>query len=186
MARYAYVSRQFLQLFGSMPKSDMDQLDTDAATIFGVATLDLALFGTDGIAITVSAQFDEKLTKRYVTPIGVDPGTGTFSLDDVPLGVKSRVCDIVMFHLWTKRGFNPASVQDQQAIIDAKDAAWKWLDEAADSEKGFIELPRRAITPDIADVSKAGPRSYSEQSPYVAFDQQGKAGREDDGRRRGS
>lgn len=184
MARYAYVSRRFLELFGSMPKSDMDDLDTNAVAIFGVADLNTALFGADGIALTVSGQFDEKLTKRYQTPLGVD-GSGTFNLDDVPLGVKSRVCEIVMFHLWVKRGMNPTSAQDQQAIIEAKDAAWKWLDEAADSEKGFVELPRRAITPDIADVSKAGPRSYSEQSPYVAFDIQGRDGRADDGRGRG-
>lgn len=184
MARYAYVSRTFLELFGSMPKSDLDYLDTHAVTIFGVADLDTALFGSEGIAITVSAQFDEKLTKRYQTPLGVD-GAGTFNLADVPLGVQARVAAVVMFILWTKRGFNAASEQDLQAIIDAKDAAWKWLDEAADSEKGFVELPRRAITPDIADVSKAGPRSYSEASPYVAFDIQSRAGRGDDGRGRG-
>lgn len=176
-----YLSREFLEVFGSMSKADLDDLDERAEEIFGVADLDAALVIIGG---SVSRLFDAKLTKRYVTPFGLD-SEDVFSLARVPEVVQVNVCDVVSYHLWSKRGFNPSSTSDEDAIIGARDRALAWLNEAADAEKGFVELPRRPLEEtDVSAITKGKPKVHSEQSPYVWTREQSKHGRDDD--RRGS
>ncbi|HSC88275.1 MAG TPA: hypothetical protein VLC09_13425 [Polyangiaceae bacterium] len=85
---------------------------------------------------------------------------------------------LVTMSVMLRRGFDP---EDKQAA-DFKEeaaAAKSEIAEAANAETGLFELPLRADTTE-GGVSRGGPFGYSEQSPYVAFDQQAAVGRNED------
>lgn len=169
----AYVDLDFVKAVGSMPAADIDILETAFPGTF------------DAIAGTVTRMFDAKLTKRYSTPFGLD-SLGAFDIDRVPDVIKLNVCDVVIYYLWRKRGFNPGSAQDEDAIIGARDRAITWLQEAADSQNGLIELPLRDTGVDQNAVVKAAPLSYTETSPFVWADRQREIGSGEDSNGRGS
>ncbi|MBX3218914.1 MAG: DUF1320 family protein [Labilithrix sp.] len=154
----AYVDIDYVKLVGSMPASDVDALE--------------ALYpGTvNGVAEAVSRMFDARLAKRYAAPFS----------SPYPEALRWNVAQVVAAVLWQKRGYNPGSAQD--AIIQENKAdALAWLKEAADSEKGLVELPLREDKR-VEGVSRGGPLGYSETSPYVWTDHQRDGGRADDRR----
>ncbi len=168
MTQHAYVDDAYIKSVGLMPTDDVVFLRAQEPEF------------VDGTYLAVSRIFDAKLTKRYVTPFGLE--SGSFVITDVPEAVRFNVAQVCVSRMFAKRGFNPGSKQDEDVIIGERDRAFLWLNEAADAEKGFIELPRRALEPDVSAVAKGSPKVYSEQSPYAGFDRQGQDGRDDDAR----
>lgn len=124
-----------------------------------------------------SASIEAQLRKRYKTPF-VSPfpkqlGTWLVWLTDVPV--------------WMRRGVS--STDEQYAeYVRLRDLAFTQIREAADSEKGLYDLPLLE-TGDASAITKQGPRSYSETSPYVWQDVQRSIARDEDswgeGTRRG-
>jgi phage gp36-like protein len=140
-----YVTIQDVKDLGTLPAEDIDQLEV------------LYLGITLRVATKVSARFDSKLAKRYAAPFQ----------EPYPDALIDQVARVVAYRLTLKRGFNPSSEQDQ-LIKEEKDEALAWLNEAADSKDGMVELPIRQTTPpDVAAVSAGGPLGYSEASPYT-------------------
>ncbi len=176
MTDHAYIDEEYLRVNGAMPSTDVDYLSSNATSIFGEAWAT----AFPKILVAVTRLFDAKLAKRYDTPFGLDD-SGTFDLSRVPEAVKLNVLDVVVHRLYAKRGFNPGSAQDQDAIIGARDRALTWLNEAADAEKGFVELPRRSNPTDQSAVARAQPKFYSEASPYKWTERQVNTAREEDG-----
>lgn len=157
MAAEAYVDGDFIRLVGSMPPADIDALEVLYPGV------------VEGVSKAVSRLFDSKLIKRYAAPFE----------DPIPEALRWNVAHVVVSVLWQKRGYNPGSAQDQ--IIEKNKAeAFAWLTEAADSEKGLVELPLRQGDPEA--VTKGGPLGYSEASPFVWTDIQAEAARFEDGR----
>ena len=68
---------------------------------------------------------------------------------------------------------------------EAADRARAEIKEAADSKEGLFDLPTNDAAGDSAIV-KAGPRWYSESSPFVSADQQERHGLREDCHGRGS
>jgi len=153
-----YVTTEEVKTLGSMPAGDVDALETQQPGLV-VATIR-----------AVSGIFDARLVKRYAAPFATP----------YPDPLKFNVAREVAWRLWLKRGFNPSSAMDQTLEKDHLEAL-EWLREAADSEKGLVELPARQATPgEAAAVNAGGPFGYSEASPYVWTTAQRDAGLEED------
>jgi len=142
---------------GIMPAEDIDELERREPGI------------TERISTKISALFDAKLIKRYAAPFE----------QPYPDVLVYHVAQAVAYRLYLRRGYNPSSEQDAE-IKEANDRAWEWLDEAANSEEGLVELPRRQETPGASAVNKGGPFGYSEASPYTWMDRQREAVRNDE------
>lgn len=123
-----------------------------------------------------SASLDARLRKRYAAPFAAP----------YPLVVQVWLTRIVTLNVWMRRGFSPT---DEEADIYVKQAAQASADikEAADAVEGLFDLPL-AVSPNPSGsgVVKGGPRSYSEQSPYVWRVQQRDIGRQEDRNGRGT
>lgn len=118
---------------------------------------------------TVSSRMDARLAKRYAAPF-VAP---------YPTIAQEWLAHIVSWRCYLKRGVN--SLDSEAAEYKAQhDQALKEIEEAANSDTGLFELPRVQSSPDVAGVSRGGPVSYSEQSPYVWTDSQADIGRQED------
>ena len=146
-----YVAMQDVKDFGAMPGSDVDALEAQSAGI------------TLRIATAVSGVFDGRLRKRYRAPFAVP----------YPEALVMKVAQETAYRLFLRRGFNPTSANDQ-AIAKDHDEVEAWLKEAADSEKGFIDLPL-IDSGGASGVNAGGPLGYSEASPYDWLDVQGGA-----------
>lgn len=110
------------------------------------------------------------LRKRYdVAAMQVDP----------PETAIGWLVDLVTKDAYGARGYDPQGKSDEDAVIKAFDLALEQLQIAADSEKGYLELPLLASRTD-GGVSKGGPFGYSEQSPYRSMDLQRDAARAED------
>ncbi|AUX25149.1 uncharacterized protein SOCEGT47_056930 [Sorangium cellulosum] len=145
-----YVTIEDVRDLGTLPEEDIDQLEAQYPGI------------TLRLATKISGQFDARLIKRYAAPFQ----------EPYPDSLVDNVARVVAYRLTLKRGFNPSSEQDQ-LIKEEKDEALAWLKEAADSEKGLIELPRRQETPGGSSaIDKGGPFGYSEANPYLWTDAQ--------------
>lgn len=118
---------------------------------------------------TVSSRMDARFAKRYAAPF-VDP---------YPTVVQEWLAHIVSWRCYLKRGVN--SLDSEATEYKAQhDQALKEIEEAANSEVGLFELPLKQSTPDGTGVTRGGPMSYSEQSPYVWTDYQAEVGRNED------
>jgi hypothetical protein len=153
--------------------------------------LDLATFRDDTIAaaewidevearypgwiakqLAIKSQWlDGRLRKRYAFPI--DSANAPY-----PLLVTDWLARIVTEMTMRKRGIDATDEQAQQYIDDRKTAEAEVL-EAANAVEGLFDLPLRADTnaPGIVAPQVLG---YSEASPYVAFDIQDAAARNED------
>lgn len=121
-----------------------------------------------------SRWLDARLRKRYAVPFAAP----------APEAVREWLARIVTVRCYMRRGVDP---NDEQftAIKADRDEAVAEVREAADSESGLFDLPFVDAS-DASGVSKGGPYSYSEASPYVWTDVQGTTGRAEDARGEGS
>ncbi len=147
-----YVDKSILKMYGCMPAEDIDALDTQYPGLI------------DQLAKGVSGHFDSMLAKRYGAPFQTP----------YPDVLVYNVAQVVNGRLYLKRGFNPSSEQDK-LIKGAHDDALKWLREAADPEKGLVELPLKQQALGASAVTVGSPLAYSEASPYAWTDQQAQA-----------
>lgn len=145
-----------------MPASDIDEIEA-VASGWVQAQLDYW-----------SSWIDARLTKRYEAPFEAP----------FPVAVTGWLARIVTLRCYLRRGVDPNDPQFEEIRADA-DAAREEIREAADSEVGLFELPLREDTT-ASGVSRGGPRGYSEASPYVGFDVQSAAGRDEDAAGRGT
>jgi hypothetical protein len=150
-----YVNISDVKDLGTLPEEDIDELERRFPGL------------TIRVATKISGQFDDRLRKRYATPFQ----------QPYPDSLIDNVARVVAYRLILKRGFNPSSEQDQ-LVVKEKDEALDWLKEAADSEKGLIELPlRQESPPGESAINKGGPFGYSESNPYIWMDVQARESR---------
>lgn len=116
-----------------------------------------------------SRYLDSRLAKRYEVP---------FDEGDPPAAVCRWLEKIVTVEVYEKNGVQPDDPQYARYVA-ARDEAVAQIREAADSDTGLFELPLRGSS-SATGVTRGGPFGYSEQSPYVGFDLQAEAGREED------
>lgn len=128
----------------------------------------------DGQLAYWSGWIDSRLRKRYAVPFS----------EPYPESVTGWLARIVTVRCWLKRGVDPTDEQFLEVKAD-HDRAIEEIKEAADALDGLFELPLRADTT-ASGVSKGGPFSYTEASPYVWTDVQVDAGRAEDSNRGGS
>jgi phage gp36-like protein len=119
----------------------------------------------DAQFVLYSSKIDARLRKRYKVPFAAAPDT-----------VKGWLTSIVTWRAYWKRGgtdemFAQATREYEEALAEIK--------EAADGDVGLFDLPLDDSA-DASAISKQATRGYSEQSPYVGFDQQAATGRSED------
>lgn len=117
---------------------------------------------------------DPPLRKRYTVPF-----------DPCPEAVKTWIARILTVRILRRRGIDPT---DQQFVSYEKDKDKTLADiqAAANSDTGLWDLPLRDDGSATTGIALGGPRSYSEQSPYVFTDQQIATGSYEDSQRSGS
>lgn len=157
----------YLDLAGFKGLSTMPSTDVD-----GVETLYPGF--VDAQLGHASRRIDGRLRKRYAAPFGAP----------VPETVKLWLAQIVTVPVMLKRGIDPNDAQFEE-IKALATQAYDEIKEAADGELGLWDLPLNENTT-ASGISKGGPLGYSEQSPYVAFDQQSAIGRVEDSNGRGT
>jgi hypothetical protein len=118
---------------------------------------------------------EARLRKRYSIPF----------IAPFPSIVLEWQTAMLTLDMYRRRGFNPGSAQDQDAIIGAATTALAEIKEAADSDTGLFDLPLRDDTT-ASGISQGSPLGYSEGSPYVWTDQQACTGRQEDRNGRGT
>lgn len=123
--------------------ADVDLVNTKKADFFETCLAD------------ESAWIDARLCKRYGVPFTAP----------VPSAVFRWLVQIVTFKACLVLGWSPESAQDAW-IKDQHDLAIAEVKEAADSETGLFDLPRRQDLT-TSGITKAGPLGYSEASPYT-------------------
>jgi glutaredoxin len=128
----------------------------------------------DAQAGLISAWVDAQLRKRYDAPFA----------SPYPVAVTGWVSRLLTLKVFLRRGVDATDAQFAEIKNDA-DEAKKEIKEAADAENGLYDLPLRQDTT-ASGISKAGPLSYSEQSPYVWADRQADIGRNEDMNRGGT
>lgn len=111
-----------------------------------------------------------RLAKRYVTD---------FAAGTVPRPIRGWMVALLTVDAYKRRGWNPSSAQDADIAKDAETAKAEIL-EAANSKDGLFELPLLEGS-SSSGVSRGGPRSYSEVSPYTWTDRQREAVTRGDG-----
>lgn len=147
-----------------MPQADVDAVEGETP---GFVNARLA---------THSAKIDTRLRKRYAVPFS--------ALNPYPEAVLEWLTKIVTFELYLKRGVDPSD-QSIALVKSDKEQAEAELKEAADAQSGLFDLPVLDVA-DSSAVTKGGPLSYSETSPYVFTDIQVTNGRTEDMNRRGT
>ena len=110
---------------------------------------------------------------------------GTYATDNVyeaeppvPQAVLSWMTAILTEQMYKKRGRDAADPAMVDVTADAK-LANDEITEAANSQTGLYDLPLNDAV-DATGVSKGGPLSYTETSPYIAADIQEQLGRAED------
>lgn len=148
---FQYTDLAHVKAVGLMPKTDVDALETKEGAGF-----------VDGVCEAVSRLFDDSLVKRYLVP---QPSPFAASL-------RWHVTSVVVRRLYGRRGWPPGGGGPDDEVVKASEAAFAWLKDAVDSEKGLAEL----VKPGGASaVEKGGPLGYSEASPYDWMDRQSEA-----------
>lgn len=103
-----------------------------------------------------TAYIEARLRKRYTVPFAAP----------VPEVILRWLAAFMTRDCYGRRGFNPASEQDNSAVLGMAETAEKELLEAADSDTGLFEIPITDTTPATSAVVDGGPYSYSEAGPY--------------------
>lgn len=139
-----YFDFDYLSTMGSIPGAVLAKFDEDNP---GRLTK---------MIVATSRLMDSYLFKRYATPFK----------EPVPEVVKFHGTQILSHQLRVIIGFDPGSQQDEQ-IINARNAAFAWLEHAANARDGLVELPKRepeAGKQDAAGVSRRKARAFSYRS----------------------
>ncbi len=134
-----------------MPDEDVDDL-VERYPTFVAAQLEV-----------FTGEIYSRLRKRYKTPF-VDP---------VPMVAKGWLAVLIAPVLYARRGVDPSDSQMQELREEAARVR-EQIKEAADAENGLYDLPL-LDTADGTAITKAGPLSYSEASPYSWTDVQAEA-----------
>jgi hypothetical protein len=152
----AYLTLAEFKSASVMPDEDVDALDARYPSFFDVQLEN------------ESAWIDARLRKRYAAPFE----------SPYPKAVVRWLAALVTERAYKKRGVDPNDQQAADIVQDEADARAEIL-EAANSVDGLFDPPLRADTTG-SGISKGGPLSYSEQSPYVWTDQQVEVARDED------
>lgn len=112
---------------------------------------------------TESAWIDGLLRKRYIAPFQLP-------IPDIVLG---WLVQLVTPSVYRKRGVDPSKL-DMQEVVAEETRAREEIKEAASAEDSRYDLPLRQDTISTG-ISRGGPLSYSEASPYMWIDEQRKA-----------
>jgi hypothetical protein len=140
----SYLSTNEFKLRTIMPQADVDNLE---ALEPGYLTATIADW---------SSWIDGRLRKRYAVPF-VAP---------YPPILLLWLTKLVTRDAYAKRGYNPQSEMDKNAIVEMADKVEAEVKEAADSKDGLFDLPL-STSSNASGVSAGGPLGYSERSPYV-------------------
>lgn len=159
----AYLDADAFATLSLMPSELIDELETASS---GWLDAQLEMW---------SAKIDARLVKRYAVPFTTEP---------YPLAVRGWLAQIVTYRAYLRRGVDPTDAQMVEIKAD-HDNAWAEIKEAADATDGLFELPLRQDT-SASGIVKSATLAYSEQSPFVAFDAQADAGRNEDSNRGGT
>lgn len=146
----AYLSISEFRKRTILSSADVDELETIAPDFLTTTLADW------------SSEIDSRLRKRYASPFASPP----------PAIILRWLTKLVTRDAYAKRGFNPGSAQDADAISAAAESALAEMKEAADAKDGLFDLPIKQDTADSSGVTKGAPLSYSETSPYRSFDLQ--------------
>lgn len=131
----------------TLPAAHIDELEDVAAGFL------------DGQLEVYSSRIDAQLRKRYAAPFS----------SPYPVMVRLWLARLVTVPAWLKRGVDATDEQFQEIVKD-RDAAILEIEAAANSVDGLYDLP--LLPSNASGISRGGPRSYSEASPYVAYDVQ--------------
>jgi hypothetical protein len=127
---------------------------------------------------------DARLRKRYATPFAAHDAT-----PPTPPTVQGWLARIVNLQVWIKRGIDPSDATFPTLKEDHDNARAEVLETANANETtspgAWFDLPLRADE-DGTGISRGGPRSYSEQSPYVWTDRQRDTANDEDANGGGS
>lgn len=148
-----YLTRETFRLISSAPSTVIDDVD---AVNPGFVERHLE---------RVSSYVDSRLRKRYAVPFA----------SPVPLVIERWIATLVTREVLLKRGLDPLD-QQWPEYTAAAERSEKELLEAANSDTGLFDLPLRDDAPAGTGVARGGPYVYSEASPFVAFDEQRRAG----------
>lgn len=148
--------------------------DFRAGTIAPVETVDLVERKKAGFLMTRSLRWsshiDSRLTLRYATPFAAPYPTKVLQWMDA----------LMTRDLYHASGYQPSSEQDTNAVEAPAERAEEEIEQAANSETGLFGLPLRSDT-DASGVTRGGPFSSSQASPYVWTTQQRDRARIEDG-----
>lgn len=136
----AYFDSEYLSMMGSVPSSVLAEFESSNPGRL------------DAMGIAISRLMDSYLFKRYATPFASPPEV-----------LKFHGVQIMSHQLRVIIGFDPGSAQDEQ-IVKARDAAFAWLEQAANARDGLVELPLRepeAGKGDASGVSRRKARAFS-------------------------
>lgn len=141
MAAYLLVSE--FRLRTTMPQSDVDSVEVSDP---GFIAYQLSSW---------SSRLNAQLAKRYAAPFS----------SPVPEVILDWLTRIVTPRVYLKRGVNPSDQQFDAIKIDAE-TALKEVEAAVNSQIGMYDLPPLE-TSTASGVTRGGPQSYSETSPYA-------------------
>lgn len=136
-------------------RTQMPDEDVDALWVSRPGFLEAKIAGA-------RANIYGRLRKRYVTPMNPEPEI-----------VVTWIARFVTPDAYVARGYNPQDSTMTQLIDDRK-LALEEVKEAADADAGLYDLPL-LDSADPTAITKAGPLSYSEPSPYDHLDVQSEA-----------
>jgi hypothetical protein len=145
----AYLTIPEFRLRSVMPEEDIDEIERKYP---GFLSAKLEEY---------SSRIDTRLAKRYVVPLR------SASTNAPPEIVFAWLTAFATHDAYLRRGFNPSSEQDGLIVKQ-----WEWADkditETSDAEQGRYELMLLSQSGAlVSGVSKGGPLSYSEASPYA-------------------
>ena len=142
-----YFDVDYLRTMGSVPDSVLTDFDeANPGRLLAIIE-------------SISRLMDSYLFKRYATPFQ----------DPVPEIVKFHGAQIMSHQLRLIIGFDPGSRQDEE-IVNARNAAFTWLEQAANARDGLVELPLREPEAGKQDVSGVGRKKVRAFSYLSAID----------------
>lgn len=150
----AFLTAGEFRALSAMPPAYLDQLEAtypESRDALGVVTYP----GFVQSQLELESDYIlSRLAKRY----------GPF-IAPFPLAVKRWLAALVTLQCWQRRGFDPTD-STMQSVIDSAERAHAQLKEAADARDGLFDLPLRADVT-LTGISRGGPISYTQTSPFV-------------------